>query len=144
MDELRRVIDEESEAGLLGWGPSMEGRQSRRTNRIEDLLRAELSDLILRELRDPRVSLVSITRVEVTGDLRHAKVSVSALGSEEQRAAAVTALDGARGLLRSRLALRLKLRVVPDLTFVLDRGAEYSQKISDLLEELDHGADDHS
>lgn len=117
---------------------------SRRTERIDDLIRAELSDLILRELRDPRVSLATVTRVEITGDLRHARVSISALGDEEKRAAAVAALEGARGLLRSRLAPRLKLRVVPELHFQLDRGAEYSQQISKLLEELHHGDDDNS
>lgn len=117
---------------------------SRRTERIDDLLRAELADLIRRELRDPRLNLVTVTRVEVSGDLRHARVSVSALGSEEQRAAAVEALEGARGLLRSRLAPRLKLRVVPELHFQLDRGAEYSQQISQLLEELHDAGDDNS
>lgn len=117
---------------------------SRRTERIDDLLRAELSDLIRREVRDPRVHLVTVTRVEITRDLRHARVSASALGSEEQRAAAVEALEGARGMLRSRLAPRLKLRVVPELHFQLDRGAEYSQQISKLLEEIHDGGDDHS
>lgn len=114
---------------------------SRRSARVEDLVRAELSALILRELHDPRVRLVTITRVEISRDLRHAHIAISALGSEADRTAAVAALVGARGFLRTRLASRLDLRAVPELSFVLDRGAEHSQKISDLLEGLDHAPD---
>jgi ribosome-binding factor A len=116
---------------------------SRRTDRLSDLLRAELSELILREIKDPRIKLVSLTGVEVTSDLRRAVVRVSALGDESQREAAVEALRHARGFLRTELAHRLRTRVTPELVFELDRGAEHSQKISDLLESL-HGRDESS
>ena len=116
---------------------------SRRTDRMSDLLRAELSDLILREMKDPRIRLVSLTGVEVTSDLRRAVVRVSALGEESQRQEAVEALRHARGFLRTELAHRLRTRVTPELVFELDRGAEHSQKISDLLESL-HGRDESS
>lgn len=113
---------------------------SRRTDRIGDTIRAELSDLLTRRVRDPRVQMASITQVVVSADLRHARVWVSVLGDEEEpRLAAVEALTHARGFLRSELAHRLKhLRVTPELHFELDRGAEHSQRISDILEEL-HG-----
>jgi ribosome-binding factor A len=116
---------------------------SRRTDRMSDLLRAELSDLILREMKDPRIKLVSLTGVEVTSDLKRAVVRVSALGEESQREEAVEALRHARGFLRTELAHRLRTRVTPELVFELDRGAEHSQKISDLLESL-HGRDESS
>jgi ribosome-binding factor A len=115
---------------------------SRRCDRVADLVRAELSRLILQEMADPRTELASITAVDVSPDLRHAKVHVSVLG-DQGRAEAVEALQGARGFLRSRLAHELQLKHTPDLEFELDRGAEHSQRISQLLESL-HVDDDES
>jgi ribosome-binding factor A len=117
---------------------------SRRTDRVADVLRAELSDLLLTAVHDPRIRLVTVTEVAITPDLRRAVVKVSALGSEAEREAAVAGLQHARGFLRTELARRLKtMRVTPELVFELDRGAEHSQKISDLLESL-HGPDESS
>lgn len=116
---------------------------SRRTDRVSDLVRIELSELILREIKDPRIKLVSLTGVDVTSDLRRATVRVSALGDEAQREEAVEALRHARGFLRTELSHRLRTRTTPELIFELDRGAEHSQKISDLLESL-HGPDESS
>jgi ribosome-binding factor A len=116
----------------------------RRTDRMGDLVRAELSDLLLREVQDPRIKLVSVTSVEVTPDMRRAVVRVSALGDEAQRLGALEALRHARGFLRTELSHRLTTRVTPELVFELDRGAEHSQKISDLLESLHDGRDESS
>ena len=116
---------------------------SRRTDRAADVVRAELADLLLRHVQDPRIRLVSVTGVDISPDLRRAVVRVSALGEEEQRLATVEALRHARGFLRTELAARLRMRVTPELVFELDRGAEHSQKISDLLESL-HGPDESS
>lgn len=110
---------------------------------MSDLLRAELSELILREMKDPRIKLVSLTGVDVTSDLRRAVVRVSVLGEESQREEAVEALRHARGFLRTELAKRLRTRATPELVFELDRGAEHSQKITELLESL-HGRDESS
>jgi ribosome-binding factor A len=110
---------------------------SRRTDRVSDVLRAELSDLLLREVKDPRVRLVSITQVDLSPDLKRAVIKVSVLGDEEEkRLETVEALRHARGFLRTELSHRLRLRVTPELVFELDRGAEHSRKISDLLESL--------
>lgn len=118
---------------------------SRRTERVADLIRQELAQLLLHRVRDPRVQLATVTEVDLAPDLRRAEVKVSVLGAEEQRVAAVAALDHARGFLRSELAHRLSgLKVVPELHFELDRGAEYSQHISDLLEDLDVPDDESS
>jgi ribosome-binding factor A len=116
---------------------------SRRTDRVGDLIRAELSDLLLRSVQDPRIRLASITGVEVSPDLKRAVVRISALGDEDQRLATIDALRHARGFLRSELAKQLRTRNTPELVFELDRGAEHSQKISDLLESL-HGRDESS
>ena len=116
---------------------------SRRTDRVSDLLRAELSDLLLREVHDPRVKLASITEVDVTTDLRRAIVKVSVLGDDKQREETIEGLRHARGFLRTELSHRLRTRATPELVFELDRGAEHSQKISDLLESL-HGRDESS
>lgn len=109
---------------------------SQRTQRIGDLVRAELSTLVQREMRDPRVALATISSVEVTADLRYARVRVSALGEEARRLETIAALENARGFLRRELAHRLDLRVTPELRFELDRGPEHSQHISDLLDTL--------
>jgi ribosome-binding factor A len=116
---------------------------SRRTDRMADLLRAEIADLLLRSLHDPRIKLVTVTGIDVSPDLRRAVVRVSALGEEEERQSTVDALRHAKGFLRTELAKRLRTRVTPELVFELDRGAEHSQKISDLLESL-HGRDESS
>ena len=116
---------------------------SRRTDRVSDLLRAELSELLLREVHDPRVKLASVTEVDVSPDLRRAVVKISVLGDDEQRQETIEGLRHARGFLRTELAHRLRLRATPELIFELDRGAEHSQQISELLESL-HGRDESS
>jgi len=116
---------------------------SRRTRRVEDLLREELSEILRRELHDPRARLATLSAVTVSPDLQHAHVAVSLYGSEEERLAAVAALRHAGSFLRGRLAHRLReLRRVPHLTFDLDRGPEHAQRITELLENPDH--DDES
>jgi len=117
---------------------------SRRTQRVADLLRRELAELLIHEVRDPRVRLATVSHVDVSPDLRRAEVKVSVMGEERARREAVEAIVHARGFLRSRLAHRLKsLKVTPELVFELDRGAEHSQRISDLLEDL-HDHDESS
>ncbi len=110
---------------------------SRRTRRFEDLIRAELAEILLRDLHDPRARGTQISAVTVSPDLQHAHVAVSLFADEAQRLAAVDALRHAGAFLRSRLAQRLRgLRRVPHLVFELDRGPEHAQRISDLLEDL--------
>jgi len=113
---------------------------SRRPARVGDVLRQEIADVIQRRLHDPRVRLATISTVEVSPDLRHATVKVSLLGTEDVRDQCLEALRHASGFIRSQLARNLRnMRSLPDLNFELDRGAEYSQKIDELLEHLDDG-----
>lgn len=116
---------------------------SQRTDRVGDMLRAELAELLAREVNDPRARGAVVTLVDPSADLRSARVLVSVLGTDEERGEAVEALRGAAGFLRSRLARKVRLKNVPELRFQLDRGAEHSQRISDLLESL-HVDDDES
>jgi len=116
---------------------------SRRTHRVEDLLRGELSDLLLRKVADPRARAATVSGVAVSADLQHAVVRLSVLGDDAEREGAVRALQGARSYLRVQLARRLRdMRRVPDLVFELDRGPEHQRKITDLLEGLAHDHDD--
>lgn len=118
---------------------------SRRTERVGDLLRRELSELLMHRMADPRVQLATVTHVDLSADLSRAVVLVSVLGEESARLEAIEALKHARGFLRSELAHRLRhLKVTPELVFELDRGPERSQRIADILEEELHGHDESS
>jgi ribosome-binding factor A len=110
---------------------------SRRSERVNDLVRAALAQIIRTEVKDPRVGLATVSSVLVSGDLGHATVKVSVLGDDKNRDEAIATLDRAKGFLRSRLARSVRMRKTPELHFELDRGAEHSQRISDLLESLD-------
>lgn len=109
---------------------------SRRTDRVSDLVRAELFEILRRDVNDPRVNLASITEVQVSPDLKHARVWVSVLGEEAQREEAFAALQKAKGFIRRQLGRRLNLKTTPDPVFELDHRAEISQQMSELLEEL--------
>lgn len=108
-----------------------------RTARVEDLLRSELARILQREVRDPRLGMVTVSYLRVSGDLSHAEVGISALGTETERDASVRTLERAQGYVRSQLARTTRLKRVPELSFKLDRGAEHSQRISKILEDLD-------
>jgi ribosome-binding factor A len=90
----------------------------------------------MREVRDPRLSEVTITEVRVTPDLLLARIYFSVLGEDEAEKAALAALDRAGGFLRTQLAERLSLRFMPELTFILDKSAEYGRRIEELLDQI--------
>lgn len=107
----------------------------------EDIKR-ELSAL-LRELKDPRISkLLSIVRCEVSGDLSHCKINVSAMEGEEATLESIKGLKSATGFLRRELGNRLHLRKCPELHFIADSSIAYSAKINDILSDLDIGSDE--
>lgn len=108
----------------------------RRSDRVSEAIRAELCEIIRRDMRDPRLAMATVSRVDLANDLSHAVVGISILGDDTDREAAVEAMTRAGGFLRSQLARRLRLRSVPEMVFKLDRGAEHSQHMSDLLESL--------
>ncbi|HKW78469.1 MAG TPA: 30S ribosome-binding factor RbfA [Candidatus Limnocylindria bacterium] len=107
----------------------------KRADRVNALLQRELGTIISEELRDPRIAFSTVTAVEVTDDLRSARVHVSVLGDDQQIASTMKALDEAKPYLRHEIGARTELRFVPELSFVSDRSAERSARISTLLRE---------
>jgi ribosome-binding factor A len=99
-------------------------------------MRVALADLIAREVKDPRIGFATVTRVELTADLSRARVLVSVLGNPEEQKNNLEGLSSAVGFLRHEIGRRLALRRVPELTFVLDHGAEAGEKIELLLREI--------
>lgn len=109
---------------------------TRRTERLNDQLREEISDLVQRDLKDPRIGgLVTITEVDVSPDLSQAKVYVSVLGSEEERLGTLRALSAASHFMQRELGKRLTIRRTPALAFVADESIEHGARILHLLDE---------
>lgn len=109
---------------------------SRRPEQVAENIRQILAQVIGRELRDPRVGSVTVTRVEVTGDLGHATIYVATSGTDEEQERAIEGLESAAGFLRSKLARVLTTRTVPTVAFAIDRGLEHARKIDALLDQI--------
>ena len=108
-----------------------------RQEKLGDLIAAELSELLRNRVKDPRVGFASITRVEVSGDLRHAKVFVSVMGTREEQAATMKGLRNATGYLRHELAERIVLRYMPEINFRLDTSIEEGARILELIRQVE-------
>ncbi|MBA2459567.1 MAG: 30S ribosome-binding factor RbfA [Gemmatimonadales bacterium] len=109
---------------------------SRRPEQVAETLRQVVTDALARKVRDPRVGFVTVTSVQVTGDLSHATVRVSVPGDDPAKERALDGLRSAAGFLRSRAARTLTTRTVPELHFELDKGLEHAARINALLEEI--------
>ncbi|PHX63942.1 MAG: ribosome-binding factor A [Planctomycetaceae bacterium] len=109
--------------------------KTHRTARIAEVIREVASETILFKMSDPRISMVTVLRAEVSGDLQHGKIYVSVMGDEEHQKETLYALNGAAGFVQSQLADRMKTRFLPVLTFVLDQGVKKSLEISKLIQE---------
>ena len=109
-------------------------REFPRSRRIAEQVQRELSDIIRLELKDPRVGMITIVDVEVSSDQSHARVYFSSLGDQSVIAEATAGLQHAAGFLRSQLAHRMKLRVVPQLQFKYDESVERGMRISQLID----------
>ena len=114
----------------------MTSHRTRRTIRVDELLKQELAGLI-RDMKDPRVGFTTVMDVRTSPDLRHARVYVSVLGDEEDKQETVGVLQRARGYLRARLGRDITLKYLPELHFELDRTLEQAARIDALLDELD-------
>jgi len=113
---------------------------SQRTERVDELLRQEIGSIVTRDVADPRVGFATITSVETTADLRHAKVWVSIIGQPDERDAALSALRHAMPFIRHELGTRLRIKRIPDLHVHLDDTAERGTRILQLLAEIGSGA----
>jgi ribosome-binding factor A len=106
-----------------------------RMRRVDEAVRAVLSEAIAKDLKDPRVGFVTVTGVKTSPDLRHARVYVSVLGDEQARSESIAGLRSARGLLQGRLASELPLKHTPTLTFEYDESVDRGMRISRLIDE---------
>ena len=112
---------------------------SHRAIRIAEMVQREVTDILTRRLRDPRLSVATVTDVEVSGDLKHATIYVSTLEDGEAREEILTALNRAAGAVRHELAPRLSLREVPEVRFRFDDSLERGARVEDILRRLKRG-----
>ncbi|MCX5833170.1 MAG: 30S ribosome-binding factor RbfA [Deltaproteobacteria bacterium] len=108
----------------------------KRADRVADLIKAELSDILLRQIRDPRIGLLTITDVKMSDDLRSAKIYLVQMGKDKLDAELQAGLEKAKGFLKRELGKRLNLRYMPDVFFFYDKSFEYGSRIDRLLMEI--------
>ena len=107
-----------------------------RQEKVAEALREEVSIIIHDELKDPRLGFVTVTRAEITADLRQAKIFFSVLGQDQDYKKTKKALDSALGFIRRLIGQRIKLRFVPEIIFREDRSSEYSIRIQEVLDQI--------
>ncbi len=115
-------------------------RPSHRPERVAEVIRQTVAEFLTSNVRDPRIGFVTVTAVEVSGDLAHARVRVSVMGSDAEKAKNLEGLESAARFLRAQLARELHLRVTPELRFELDRGLDHARRIDQVLKQLKEDA----
>ena len=108
----------------------------KRSRRVGDLLQKEISQIILKELKDPRVGFVTVTKVSVSDDLRNARVFVSVLGTSDEVHRSLDGLKSATGFIQGCIGKKVTLRYIPELSFHLDESVAYGARIEELLRNL--------
>jgi ribosome-binding factor A len=111
---------------------------SHRANRVGEQMKKELSDIIGRKIKDPRIGFVTVTDVQVSGDLQQAKVYISVLGDEEQKENTLKGLAKAKGFIRTEMGNRIRLRKTPEILFEWDESMAYGNRINSLIHQLHH------
>jgi ribosome-binding factor A len=109
---------------------------SLRSNRVGEQMKKELGEIIGRKIKDPRIGFVTVTDVQVTGDLQQAKVFISVLGDDLQRENTLKGLAKAKGFIRSEIGQRIRLRKTPEITFEFDESIDYGNRIENLLYQI--------
>ena len=109
---------------------------SRRTDRLGELFREEISKLLQKGLMDPRVGFATINRVDITEDLSYAKVLVSVMGTDKEKTSTIIGLRNSSGFIRQFLGKGIKIRKIPELQFVLDENLDHAMHIQDILSDL--------
>ena len=123
-------------AGAVGRGTSVSrGGASVRPERVAEQIRVEIAGILQRDLKDPRVGLATCTRVQLSRDLKVAKIYISVLGASDEQKRTMAVLEGASGFVRRLLGQRLGLRVSPEVRFLFDPAVEYGIRLERLLEE---------
>ena len=108
--------------------------QGRRPERVGEMVRFEISELLVRGLRDPRIGLTSVTEVKMSPDLKQARVYVSVLGGIQERKQTLAGLNSAAPHIRHEIGARLRLRNIPELSFFYDESIEYGARIEELIQ----------
>ncbi len=111
-------------------------RPTRRTQRLSLQIQQEIGMMLFRNVKDRRIGLVTVTGVELTPDLRHAKVFVSTMGSETEKSESLEALNHAAGWIRRELGQRIRMKFLPEIVFRADTSLEYGERIDRLLDEI--------
>jgi len=111
-------------------------KMTRRQARVADLIKAEIANLLIKEIRDPHLGFTSVTRVRMSPDLRYANVYVSVYGNEEERTESMEALRRARGYIRRLVNRQLRLRYSPEIRFFYDDTLEYAEHIERLMRKI--------
>ncbi len=114
-----------------------------RVEKLQELIKQEMSKMLLREIKDPRIGFVTVTDVEVTGDLREAKIYVSIMGGEEQVKSSLEGLHSALGFIRREIGRRIRLRFTPEISFALDNSLDYGEHIQKILLKLGRERETH-
>ncbi len=109
---------------------------SRRALRLGDLIREEVSKIILYEAKDPRLGLITVTRVKLSDDLKKAKIYWTVWGDERSKEECSQGLKSAKGFIKRELGKRVRVKVIPDIDFAFDEGFEYEQRISSLIKKI--------
>ena len=113
--------------------------QDKRPQRVGQMLQQEISRLLISGLHDPRIGFVTITEVRVAGDLRHARIYISAYTEKAEREESLAGLNAAAGFIKRELGQVLRLKFVPDLEFVLDETLDGAQRLEQVLGAIDRG-----
>lgn len=112
-----------------------------RIEKLQELIKQEVGKMLLNDIKDPRIGFVTVTDVEMTGDLREAKIFVSVMGNSEQIKNSLEGLNSALGFIRREIGKRIRLRFTPEISFALDTSLDYGEKIQKLLLQVEGDLD---
>ena len=112
-----------------------------RIEKLQELIKQETSKMLLYDIKDPRIGFVTVTDVEMTGDLREAKIFVSIMGNEEQIKSSMEGLQSALGFVRREIGKRIRLRFTPEISFAPDKSLDYSEHIQKILLQIERERD---
>ena len=110
--------------------------KSYRQDKLADLLKQRISDIIRFKMKDPRIGFITVTHVKLSSDCRHARIYVSVYGSGEDAKSTLEGLESAKGFIRTAMGSRIRLRYIPQIEFVLDDTMKHSMRIGELLKEI--------
>ena len=117
-------------------------QQSRRPQRLALQIQHEVSTMIFRDMKDRRIGFVTITGVQMSPDLKHAKIFVSMMGSEEEKKESLATLNHATGWIRHELGQRIRMKFLPDMVFLTDTSQDYGEHIDKLIDEIHEHQDE--